>query len=371
MLKKLAFVILFSSLFTQFSFANNYIRTNISGYTFKVIKYDTKSKDYIFKIWARQDYQATSLRELMEENNWVSAINWVFFCPESYRECGWKNFTKNERYVEWKKISNIQLPNTESTWDRVVFAVSDKNEAFLYQTDKINSEDEEKIYYGFSNFPLLLQNGISKYDDYVKLGLVDSKMEAKINRNFICSDESWRYIYSGYISNIKLKNVPGILLEFGCYNALNLDAGGSGAMIYNSKYIVWPSRNILDWVIIERKNLDTKKIIERSEKILLFLEERIKDKSNQEKIEYYNTLNKGLSKIKSSIYEENSIDLIDEESWEIIWYEIEIKDIKKISTLYLINYLDKLFYEINNVYKEKIKQEELELKNKNAANWLF
>ena len=53
----------------------------------------------------------------MEKNNWVSAINWVFFCPADYRECGGKNFTKNERFVEW-----LQYSQNYDTWDRVVFA---------------------------------------------------------------------------------------------------------------------------------------------------------------------------------------------------------------------------------------------------------
>ncbi|MDR0771602.1 MAG: phosphodiester glycosidase family protein [Candidatus Peribacteria bacterium] len=35
-----------------------------------------------------------------------------------------------------------------------------------------------------------------------------------------------------------LKSLPDILLKVGCFNALNLDAGASSAMIYNGRYII-------------------------------------------------------------------------------------------------------------------------------------
>jgi hypothetical protein len=39
-----------------------------------------------------------------------------------------------------------------------VFAVDENNKPFLFQSNKINSLDQDKIYYGFANFPLLLQD---------------------------------------------------------------------------------------------------------------------------------------------------------------------------------------------------------------------
>jgi len=50
-------------------------------------------------------------------------------------------------------------------------------------------------------------------------------MTAKIDRNFICSDINNRFIYTGYVSSISLIDLPDLLIKFGCYNALNLDAG--------------------------------------------------------------------------------------------------------------------------------------------------
>lgn len=367
MLRKWVFIVILSFLFVQITSANNFVSIKLDWYNFKYIKYDTKSKDYIFKIGVNPDYTATSLRDLMELSNWISAINGVFFCPASYRECGGRNFTHNERYYKWNKIWM-----SVSTQDRVVFAVDKNGSPFLYQTDKINPNDEDKIYYWFANFPLLLQDWVSKYNDYVDLWLIDKKMTAKMQRNFICSDKTNRYIYTWYISAISLEKLPEVLIKLGCNNALNLDAGWSGAMIYNSRYILWPGRDVLDWVVIERKNLDTKKIIEKSKKVKLFIEDRLTNKSITEKVDYLNTLTTGLTKIRGNVYEKNSIDLFDEESWEIVWYEINVKKIKDVEKVYFLNYLNKLFAELKEYYiNEDIEKIETEKERINKENWLF
>lgn len=361
MLKKLFLIIIFFLLFAQNTLANNFIEKTIDSYKFRYVKYDTQSTDYVFKVWANLDYNATDLRELMEANNWISAINWVFFCPESYKECGWKNFTFNERYVEWEKIWTSTGTNY-----RVVFATDKDNKPFLFQTDKINSDKEKDIYYGFANFPLLLKDWEDKYKEYVELWLIDEKMKAKMQRNFICSDDTNRYIYSWYISSIKLEDLPEELKKIWCKNALNLDAGYSSAMIYNWRYIIWPWRDVLDWVIIERKWLDTKKIIEISKLVLKKIEKKLSNKTYEEKLQFIDNLSSTLTKIRVKIYDKNSFDIYDE-TWKKIWYEINVRSLKNLQNIYLINYLNKLLYELKNTYidenTKKINEEKEKINN--------
>ncbi len=345
MLKK-GIIILFIFLWLyNYSYCNNYIDKIVDWYRFRYLKYDTTSDEYIFKIWVNKDYSATSLRELMENNNWVSAINGVYFCPADYKECGWKDFTKNERFINWEKIGS-----TTSTQERVVFAVDENNNPFLFQTDYINKTDEHKIYYWLANFPLLLLEWESKYEDYVDLWLIDYKMELKWQRNFICSDKENKYIFNWFVSNIYLKDLPEQLIKIGCYNAINLDAWYSSAMIYNSKYIIWPWRKILDWIIIEKKWLDTKEIINYAEDTILFIEKKLKNKSYEYRIDYIWKFITNLNQIKSNIYEKNSIDLYDEESWEVIWYEINVKSNNLLEILYFNNYLIKNLKELEDWY---------------------
>ena len=94
-MKKIFFIVAFFIMFSASASSNNYLDNVFNWKRIKVFEYDLLWQNYNLKVWVNNDYEATDLRELMEKNNWVSAINWVFFCPADYRECGGKNFTKN------------------------------------------------------------------------------------------------------------------------------------------------------------------------------------------------------------------------------------------------------------------------------------
>lgn len=334
----LIFIFIFFS-FTNFAYANNYIDQTIDWHKVKVIKYDLQSKDYTFKIWINNRNDATNLRELMEAYNWISAINWVYFCPADYWECNWENFTINERYV-----NGIKHAWYESTWDRVVFALDQNNIPFLFQTNKINPDRELDIYNWLWNFPLILKDWKWMIEYYRDLGLIDSKMRAPMARNFICSDKEKKNIYVWYVYNIELDLLNWVLLKLGCWDALNLDAWKSSAMIYNSRYTVWPGRNIMDWIIIERNWLNTREAREIADKIMIKIDDAIKNKSKIWKIMFLDKLSQTLKTARNTVYDKYSIDLYDDEGNKN-WYEIQINDTKILKVMYAINYLDKLIYE--------------------------
>ncbi len=354
-MKKIFLIILTFFIFTNFVNANTYIQKKIDWHIIKVIKYDTKNPNYIFKIWIYPDYNANSLRNLMTKFNWISAVNWVFLCPADYRECWWKNFTHNERYYKWYKIAR-----EKSTGDRVVFGVSKHNKAFLFQTDKINPANENAIYYGFSNFPLLLQNWESKVENYK----LDYKMNVKSKRNFICSDKNSNFILTWYIYNISLSELPEFLKKLDCYNALNLDAWATSSMIYNGKQIIWPGRYLLDGVVIERKWLNTKEIIEKIKKIIPFLEKKIQEKTAEEKYNFTQNILKKIANFRADFYDKNSIDLFDEENKKV-GYKVNINSLNKVKLIFLINSLEYEIQKLNWRYKKEFEKE------KNNENWLF
>ncbi len=346
-IKKILFVIIAFFAFTNFVNANNYIEKKLDWHLIKVIKYDLKNSNFVFKIGVNLDYNASSLRDLMIKFNWVSAINWVFLCPEDYKECGWKNFTKNERYYKWYKIWDWI-----STWERVVFAISKNKKAFLYQTDKINPESEKNIYYGFSNFPLLLQDWISKIEDYK----LDYKMKVKSKRNFICSDKNSNFILNWYVYNISLKELPDFLKKLGCDNALNLDAWATSSMIYNGRNIIWPGRKLLDWVIIERKWLKTKNIVEKIEKIASIFDKQMKKNTKKERYNKTQKILKNIRKFRTDFYNKNSKDLFNEKN-EKVGYEITINSLKKQKLIFLVNSLEYEIKKLNWRYKKETEEQ--------------
>ena len=100
----------------------------------------------------------------------------------------------------------------------------------------INAERIQELYFGISNFPVLLIKG-----EDVTAGAreyIDSKMTGKGNRNFICSTEDETTIYMGVVGSASVRDMaPYLKQHFGCYNALFLDAGASTAMVYDEKVL--------------------------------------------------------------------------------------------------------------------------------------
>ena len=63
---------------------------------------------------------------------------------------------------------------------------------------------------------------------------LDAKMKAKANKTFICSTQDKKTVYMGVVGTINLVQMPAYLKKnFGCYNAINLDAGSSIGMVYS------------------------------------------------------------------------------------------------------------------------------------------
>ena len=71
-------------------------------------------------------------------------------------------------------------------------------------------------------------------------------MKKKSVKNFICSNKNGTKIFFGFIYNITIDETAIALKDFGCWNAINLDAGYSTTFIYNGKYVIKPQRDILD-----------------------------------------------------------------------------------------------------------------------------
>ena len=380
MLKKGAiFAIIFILLWINNSEANTLIERTINWYRAKIIEYKTDSKLYDIKIWVHPRDWGT-LRSIMWEVGWVTGVNWVFECPKDYPSCWGKNYTINERYVNWEKKGKYK-----STWDRVVFGWDKEIKPFLFQTDTINKNRESEIWEWFANHPLILKDGESQLHIYEKKWLLNYKMKAKNTKNFICSNKSWDTIYFGMLYGIDIYTAAIALKDFGCWNAINLDAGYSTTFIYNWKYIVNPQRDILDWVFIVPKNLDTKKLDITAKTIMKTLLSKMKNKTSYQKITQLKKLNNLLNKLSSNIYAKNTmpayefikvykkveVDSTEEKTYDLkkvkVWTKVEIKSNSTLKKIYLINllrtYTSEIIRVLENVQRYKyLKKLDLNLK---------
>lgn len=315
------FAFLFFNLYWNSTHANTLIERTISWYSAKVIEYKTNSEMYDIKIWVHPEDGGT-LRSIWNE---IWAITWVtgvFLCPKDYTDCWGKNYTINERYINWEKRWEYK-----STGDRVVFGWDKNIVPLLFQTDKINKERENEIWEWFANHPLILKEWKNMLSSYHEKWLIDYKMKSKAPKNFICSSKPWDAIYFWIVYDIDIDVLAEVLQEFWCHNAVNLDAGASTAFLYNSKYIVWPQRELLDWVFIVPKNLDISEYPSKSKTIINHALGKLAGKDISTKIIVLEKMLVSLTHISSEIYKKNTIPLYD----TIVIYKdtLIVEDIKK------------------------------------------
>lgn len=359
-MKKFFFVFLLC--IPYLTYAKTFIEQKVNGHTFRVIEYSLSSDLYEIKIVKTDN--ATTLWNLLKQHNAITGINGVFFCPTDYSWCNTqKSFTDNERYIQWEKFATYL-----TTWDRAVFWWNKEKVPFIYQSGKINMYSEHEIYYGLGNYPLLLNEWKNMLEEYWDKGLIDTKMRAKATRNFICSDEKKEHIYFWLVYDATMEELTGALREFGCFDALNLDAGLSTAFIYNNRYLVWPQkRNILDGIAIERKWLNLKEIERIWENITKVLvqdvEKRSKNSLTRTEVlitRYINTL----ENLRKNTYEKLSQDIVQRNvvwEYDTIWYKIEINNLNHLKFITLINEVYENLKILRNEIKENISETETTL----------
>lgn len=332
------------------AYANTFIDREILWNKAHIIEFNTASEDFDLKIWI-DSKGGSSLRELMQWVWGITGITWVFQCPKDYTACGWRNHTINERYVDWEKISTFK-----STGDRVVFWWTESYEALLFQTDQINADREWEIYEWLANHPPLLINGEEAVDAYWWKWLIDEKMRQKGTRNFICSNEDSSRIYFWLIYEVNIDQMVHITRELGCYNAINLDAWFSTALIHNWDYIAGPGREILDWIFIIPKHIDTENIVSTASKISGNINDEIHKYSPERKIEILEDLILQISHFTQNVYTSRSTNVYENESnnWDILGTRTELWK-EAIERIYLLNNLNVEFHKLIQTYQEHIR----------------
>lgn len=367
-MKKIAFIFLFFWFYSITS-ANTYIETKVSWKTLKVIEYDIKSEIYDIQVLKTQSWSEKSLMEILDENNAITWVNWVFFCPSDYSFCKWREWTtNNERYVKWEKFSF--WPTTDK---RAVFAWDKERNPFIFQTFLINPEKESDIEYWLSNRPLLLLNWKQQTEFYWDYWLIDDKMKVRWTRNFVCSNQEANKIYFWLVYGSTIDELAIVLKDFGCYNALNLDAWMSTALAYNWRYLVWPQRDIIDAIWIVPK-FDTTLLNQKSEIIAWKITAIIDTKHPDIQLKIFDKYLEAFSAYRTKIYTNYSTNIYDDE-WNYLGYKLDVNNQKALERIYLINKTQLNLKKYRWIYKEMIdeinylREEKIRQNKSNLDEW--
>ncbi len=255
-MKKILFIVSFMFIFWNVFAYKELIIENRGGYPLRVIKVVLDGQHYVVSSVANDGWD--TLENLTKKVWWDTAVNWVFFCPKDYSYCNWLTHTISERVYMWDGAAYSRFwPDTSI---RAIFGFDKYWEPLLVQNNfglhdvwyrsNINKDKQNDLYFGLGNFPVLLEN----WDDVVLWfsNYVDKKMETAGNKSFICSTKDNSTIYMWVVWWLNLRKLPAFIKEqFGCRNAINLDAGASLGMIYSWLVLDRGSRrNIMDAFVV-------------------------------------------------------------------------------------------------------------------------
>jgi len=313
--------------------ANTFQNIVVNWITFNNVVYDINDDDY--KIHVAISDSETNIDDLAKQQNAITWINGIFFCPKDYTVCNWKSSTINERIVNWVDYSFYP-----DSWERWIFWWDKDWVPLLHQTNRINADSRADIFEGMWNFPILFANGISQLEHYHDVWLYDNKMKSAMKRHYICSNKDKTQITFGSTSAASLNDLTPALYELGCWDAINLDAWNSSQFLYNGRRLEYSWRNILDGFVVERVWLNVSNEEMKIDKIMKILAPAFKKASLSNANIRIDAVLWAIKTARSKIYEENSIDTYDN-NWNNIGYTIDIKSLKTHTRVYLLNRLER------------------------------
>lgn len=183
-----------------------------------------------------------SLGDYVSRSGAYAGVNGTYFCPADYPSCAGKTnsfdllvMNKNKKYLNSDN-------NVYSTNPAVIFM----NGSVRFVSQALQWGRDTSVDGVISNFPLLVSGGNIVFSD-----AGDAKQSSKGTRGYVANKGNTVYI--GMVHNATVADSAVIMHALGMDNAMNLDSGGSAALMFNGQYYVGPGRNIPNSVLFLRK----------------------------------------------------------------------------------------------------------------------
>lgn len=185
-----------------------------------------------------------NLQTFIVKNGGFGGVNGTYFCPATYAECASKTNSfdfpvYNTRLGHWVNAGNL-------FWDNRAIIYFDGSGAHYLQNAKSFSGD---LSAGIVNYPGLLDGGSVQIDD-AQSGLSD-KQKAKGTKVGIGVRVSTVMVVVA--TNVNMQEFAYVFKGLGASGALNLDTGGSTALVYGGRYVYGPGRDIPNAIIFAPK----------------------------------------------------------------------------------------------------------------------
>ena len=222
------------------------VTTPVGDYLVDIISADLGSTKVI--VDTASDSTCTSNCPVMSLSSYSSrsggfaAINGPYFCPASYPACSGKENTfdtllMNKNHVYFNSDNNVY-----STVPAAIF--SGGSARFVGQSSQWGRDTGVDSV--IASQPMLTSGGNRVFG-----GDGEVKRAGKGTRSFIGSSGSTVYI--GVVFSASVAEVAYVMQTLGIQNSLNLDSGGSTALLYNGKFLAGPGRDLPMGIVLVRR----------------------------------------------------------------------------------------------------------------------
>lgn len=157
------------------------------------------------------------------------------------------------KYIKTLEFGHVAIPKNGFvlTGDLSAYEINLKNSKKLFLEAQTVPQSAAKFEFGLSGIPRLVRNGVAKHEAASEGSKSKRFIRGELPRTAIGTNRSKSKFYlvtveatqkSKRIYGATLDNMAKLMKEIGCYNAMNLDGGGSSAMFIDGANVNIPSR---------------------------------------------------------------------------------------------------------------------------------
>jgi len=189
---------------------------------------------------------AEPLAAYAQDHGAMIGIHGTYFCPPDYADCAtkvdsflWPFFDSASRTM----LNASSLPVHEGP---MLTGGADGRYRYYHRTKDFQSvasfeaNTATTLDAAIANYPSLIENGAIVVDSEPKLD--DAMRTVKGTRGGIGVDR--RFVQLAIAKSATVVDLAGIFSALGAQDAMNLDGGGSAAMLFDGSYVVGPGRDL-------------------------------------------------------------------------------------------------------------------------------
>ncbi len=192
------------------------------------------------------DCVALSLADYVTRNGGYAGVNGSYFCPDTYPDCSAKKNsfdfpvynTKLDKWINGDKLG----------WNERRAIVYIDGSGAHYQNNSAGFGGGLNA--GIINYPGLLDGGNVQIDEN-QSGLSDKQKSKGLKMGIGVRNQQNIMVVAA--TNVNMREFGYVFKALGATGALNLDVGGSTAMIFNGRYVYGPGRKLPNAVVFVKK----------------------------------------------------------------------------------------------------------------------